>query len=86
MPRVLLLALVAILVLRWALRRLGWAPDRALIGGVAGSYALSAALILFGDPADLPGGGRVLAAAIWGAVHLLAFVVLYPFLGRARRA
>ena len=86
MLRVLFLALVSILVLRWGLRRFGYQPPQALLGAVAGSYALAAALILFGDPADLPGGGRVLAAAIWGVVHLLAFLVLYPFLGRAPRA
>lgn len=84
LTRAILLALVATLLIRWALRRFaGWPPRRALTGAVVASYALTAGLILIADPADLPGdGGRALAAAIWGVVHLLAFLVLLPFLGR----
>ena len=82
MIRLLLLALPLSLLGWWALRRLGWARGRAWQGGVAISFlALGGVVVFSGEGFET---GRATAAALWAGVHLILFLALWPFLGRAR--
>lgn len=82
MIRLLLLALPVSLLGWWGFRRIGWDRSRAWTGGVALSAALLGLAVVFGDVdrAD----GRLLAAALWLGIHAVLYLLLRPFLGRAR--
>jgi hypothetical protein len=80
--RLLFLALPLSLLGWWTLRRVGQPRDKAWMGGVAISFiALGGVVFFSGDGFET---GRSLAAGLWAGVHLLLFLVLWPFLGRAR--
>ena len=81
MIRALLLALPLSLLGWWALRRLGQPRPRALAGGVAFSALVLGLVVVSGDDHE---AGRLLAAALWVAVHLVLFALLWPLLGRGR--
>lgn len=82
MIRLLFLALPLSLLGWWALRRVGKPRDKAWMGGVAISFVALGGVVFFsGDDHET---GRALAAALWAGVHALLFILLWPFLGRAR--
>jgi hypothetical protein len=82
MIRLLFLALPLSLLAWWTLTRVGQPRDRAWTGGVAISFiALGGVVFFSGEGFET---GRALAAALWAVVHLLLFLILKPFLGRAR--
>jgi hypothetical protein len=80
--RLLFLALPLSLLAWWALRRVGQPRDRAWKLGVAVSFVALGGVVFFaGEDHET---GRTLAAALWAGVHVVLFLVLWPFLGRAR--
>ena len=82
MIRLLVLALPLSLLGWWTLRRVGQPRDRAWTGGVAISFVALGGVVFFSGEGHET--GRVLAAALWAGVHLLLFLLLRPWLGRAR--
>ncbi|MBP0444930.1 hypothetical protein J8J14_09050 [Roseomonas sp. SSH11] len=82
MIRLLILALPLSLLSWWALTRVGQPRDKAWLRGVAISFVALGGIVFFAE--DGHEGGRVLAAALWAGIHALLFLILRPFLGRAR--
>ena len=81
MIRALILALPVSLLGWWALRKLGQARPRAWAGGVILSALVVGGIVASGE---VPPEGRTVLVALWAGVHALLFVLLRPFLGRAR--
>ena len=82
MIRLLFLALPLSLLGWWTLLRVGQPRPRAWNGGAVISFVALGGVVFFaGEDHET---GRTLAAALWAGVHLLLFLLLRPWLGRAR--